>query len=609
MPRLPTVDTYGQRPSLRSNRVDMPSTEGLDMADALGKAANTFAALAVQKKDKDDRLNYALAKNEIILSELKHRKELYDDDDYATHDTRYREKVRASRDDVYSRVPLSPEDRALLEAESDLITERGAVQVGTRSREVKREFELANLYRQIEKIGNEIIEDPDQATSNDLMFSMLDAIQATTLDEDDKVKLSQTSVSDISLGRLRGMGVNERIAALKQSLAKRAKSDRAITIDDIRAGNGSGSIADFLPKYVVVQMLDQAEREKGAADTGEEAYSLSDSAVAMFGEGAENQGKREAYIAKHASSAKARSSANQVSRQRNASNRQVDAEIQRTTLDGLAGMVTDGFGALVEADLPAEQLGVLDTRNTAILREHIANEKRNEGYARVTQVAAKEGRKSIAEWNRLSPEKQAAEDLESAVWKTVLRREDHDKVKAHQRNVIKELEKGKKPPKGMTNLQMVTASLASRKGDDNYEEIRQRVFLEFDLAVQEEPQDETLTSHRRQQILADIMTPFAFTERHYLMSDYDPDEAVLVFEMSPEQRATAYLPIEEARKEKIETGNQILNGVEYFKQHAKRNGNPNPSDKQIEGAYFAWKYNIGGDPDAVEAEIIRRLTE
>ncbi len=92
MPKIPTALNYGQRPSLRSNRVDMPDTAGLDMADALGKAANTFAEMSLQTKRKNDRMNYALAKNELILSELRHRSDLHDDEDYATHDQRYRER-------------------------------------------------------------------------------------------------------------------------------------------------------------------------------------------------------------------------------------------------------------------------------------------------------------------------------------------------------------------------------------------------------------------------------------------------------------------------------------------------------------------------------------
>jgi hypothetical protein len=66
MPRLPDVTDFGARPSLRTDRIDPVYPEGVEVAEAISNAALAFAEAYGQQQQKDSRIKYALAKNEIM---------------------------------------------------------------------------------------------------------------------------------------------------------------------------------------------------------------------------------------------------------------------------------------------------------------------------------------------------------------------------------------------------------------------------------------------------------------------------------------------------------------------------------------------------------------
>ena len=101
------------------------------VAQSLQNAATKFAQLAGEKKAKDDRLNYSLAKNELLQADLA-----------ATYQTR--------ADDVLGRYSLSGSDKALLSAESDLIRERGRAYSGEMSRRKRIDFQRGKIDEQLD---------------------------------------------------------------------------------------------------------------------------------------------------------------------------------------------------------------------------------------------------------------------------------------------------------------------------------------------------------------------------------------------------------------------------------------------------------------------------
>ena len=100
MPKIPQDIDYGPRPSLRSSRIDLPGTGETATGEALSRASEAFTQIYAQQKAKDDRLNYSLAKNELLTADISEREKLKDDEDYATYDERYSTGYNTSRDDI-----------------------------------------------------------------------------------------------------------------------------------------------------------------------------------------------------------------------------------------------------------------------------------------------------------------------------------------------------------------------------------------------------------------------------------------------------------------------------------------------------------------------------
>ncbi len=510
--------------------------------------------------------------------------------------------MRASRDEIFGKVALTQGDRALLDAEANLITERGAIQVGTRAREVKRDNEQAALNRFMAE-NAEAVMLADASTANDLMFTSLDQLDAALengiMDDGEHEATRQKFVARVAQGRLASMDAEERVAELQRSMSKR-KSEGPITQDAIRAGKGSGSIADFLPKDVVAKLLEQAENEKGAEDISEESFSLSDAAVAKYGDGAATQKLREAYIAKHASSAKARKAANQVSRQRFNANRAVESEIQSSTLEALGAMVDEGAGTTLITDLPADQLALLDPKGRKVLDDYIADAKQREGFAEKTQYVLTPDGKSMAHFMNMSPEEQAGQNLDHPEWKTALTLEDWWKLKGVQKAIKSRLESGKGPSlsAGMTNKQMVTAVFP-----DEESEVHNQVWFQFDAAVQaaQEAKGSKLTNTERRKELADLMLPHGYLDRDLTMHGFVLDEKKPTALMTPEEREKARLPIVKAREETLDIMGVSNNYEDILLEMARLNGIEDPSTKDLERAYFAIKNNMP------ESEVMRRL--
>ena len=172
MATIPTAIDYGARPSLRSDRVDTPGRGRIAVADALANAASTFANMAIENKQKEDALNYSNAKNEYLIADIQERERLKNDLDYETHDERYRTAMATHFDRIFPTV-TGRRDAALFDAESRLLNERGAVDVGTNAWEKEIDTKVARWRRNSEaNKAAMLVADPQ--TARDLMLTQMD---------------------------------------------------------------------------------------------------------------------------------------------------------------------------------------------------------------------------------------------------------------------------------------------------------------------------------------------------------------------------------------------------------------------------------------------------
>ena len=287
MPKLPDVLDYGARPSLRSNRVDQVRPGGVEVAESVAQAASTFAQMYGEKKTKDSRLQYALAKNEIMGLDLAQREGLKERTDWDAFDEDYSTGFNTGRDEIMARYNrLSGSDRALLQSESDLIREKGRVAAGNLARGMEIDQGRADIILGLD-VALEAIQIEDPENQNALMLQALETVMAATegetawFTEQEAETMVQTFVGKAAVNSLDKMDNEDMIAEIELSLAHR-DARGPITREDIANDKGSGSIADFLHASVLKDMLEKAKEEHKNDTQYEQVYSIIDAVTAEF---------------------------------------------------------------------------------------------------------------------------------------------------------------------------------------------------------------------------------------------------------------------------------------------------------------------------------------
>lgn len=643
MPKLPEATDYGARPSLRSNRLDMPGNTTAT-GDALTRAADTFANVLVDRKTKQDRLNYALAKAKILQADIDERQKLAEDEDWETHDKRYRTGIGTRRDEIYSKYKLTPHDAAILGAESDLIIERGAVQVGERARKVKIDQHVAELNDDL-LVAAENVKLADPATANDMMLTQLDSINAAEekgyITDRQAQDVRMRFVESVAVDRLITMDPKDRERELERSLTKRKTTGR-ISQEDIAAGKGTGSIADFLPAEIVAKMLRETKAENEIDDTNNIAYAVADEAWELYPD--VDQGKeRQAHIRnKLKGNPDARSVADRVLSSRTnaeqaADNAAVREDIKREShlMEELAQAWQDAETAEEKAsiqrytydDIPASVKRNWSATQRAQMLEYSNRVNQGKFFADTTNNYEHEYdengnlvRPSWAAWSEMSNAEKARQDLTEPMWKLNFDEEDWRRALRYQETIRSGAQV--KIPGGLTNSQLVSAVLRSmgeissaggKMGDEAKKHGRTLNALDHRIQIRQEQEGRELTNDERREELTEILKETAYTDRDEFLgwigldSHYDEHERKSLAEMSQDEVEMAFLKYEDAQKELVPYGGQVVTLVDYFEAQAKLKGWPKPSKRQIERAYFAFKLKIGATPEATELEVLRRL--
>lgn len=602
--KLPTAIDYGARPSLRSSRVDVPGTGELATGEALQRAASTFANMAIEKKEKQDRLNYSLAKNEILSADIRRRAELDGDEDWATYDQRYTEGLQTDRDEIFGRYRLTNNDRALLSAESDLITERGRVNVGNSARVVELDQYKSNVDANLIRAREQVLNaDPD--TANDIMITQIENLRAAEdrgiyTDQEVLTKI-QSFVSDTSLGRLEGMNADQRIAEIELSLAGR-KARGPVTIEDIEAGKGTGSIADFMTKDVLVKMLDTAKKESEIELRTLEAQQVVDAAWIEF---PTDQKSRMKYIREN-TAGRVRTSAVALGLSRGQEDRVQETQDQKQLVDNLAQSIRDFDLTFEELDGPT--LARLGPAGEATIRAFAKMHNEGKQFADFTQwIEDPNGGMSYSYWNGLTDSQKAAEDLDSAEWRTKVTQPVWKQMNDHQEAIKNDKQAAMSG--GLTNLQLVERALVAGgyiSGADRSDTEKERLLnasFRFDQAVQEKMAElgRNLTNEERRKVLSEIMIPVAYTDTPWWgVGDQDVEQEELT--MTATERDEAYLPYAKALTQKTTGASGIEMTVnEKLLQMAKDAKYDTPSKHDIERAFWALDAGLG------DAEVLRRL--
>lgn len=286
MPRLPDVTDYGARPAISTGRRDPVHPEGLEVAEAVTNAARVFAQIYSDKQQKDSRINYALAKNEIMKLDLQTRRSLDERQDFENFDQAYTEAFTAGIDEITGRHfdRISPDDRLLLTSEIDLIRERGRVEVGAAAKALEVDLGQSSVTSFATEALDNIHMETSQERRNELILQVLETFKAAeengwfTAQETEAAL--QTFVASAAEQFLNNMDPNERLAELEYAREWRQRNG-VIDRENLAQGQGSGSMGDYLPSYVLDKMIRDTREVAAAKNIADVSVGIVDSVMAL----------------------------------------------------------------------------------------------------------------------------------------------------------------------------------------------------------------------------------------------------------------------------------------------------------------------------------------
>lgn len=173
MPRLPDVQDFGQRPVPQSRERFVPAARpGADIAAGL----SDLAQAGFQITERQDRLNYAKTKSSLLLEDLKARSEFENDPDYATYETRYRDRMKKVRENALGQI-TNKTDRVAFEQDSEFDIERGALAVRGLAKTKEVDTGRATLDSVLSENRTAALETKDAGTRTALIQASSDALR------------------------------------------------------------------------------------------------------------------------------------------------------------------------------------------------------------------------------------------------------------------------------------------------------------------------------------------------------------------------------------------------------------------------------------------------
>lgn len=545
MATLPQAADYGPRVRLVSNRIDRPGEGEMAVAEALSRAAATFTTMAIEHKQKDDALSYAHAKNEYLIADIQERDKLQDDQDFSTHNERYTEAMKGHYERLFPTV-RSQRDRGLFDAEARLMNARGTVAVGDNARTKEIDWNVAELARHGEALQGVIMAASDAQTAQDGMLAYLEHANSLLtkgfLDETTHQASTQGFVTSTAEKRLIAMDPKLREVLLERSITMAKTRGEPITREQIFAGEGSGSIADFLPLDERVTMLEVTRKGNEHDDTMEQAYAVFDAVTSRYTDPSKVQAA--AAEAGKGLDPDVRTALNTLTTQyrQNAVAREA---MERDDIMTAAGDLMDRGqdpesmnGDLWGKLLPVQRQSLVDEWTSRLNRDGFG--RTDTMYTPVDPAAehivGPDGEillgestpdPSYAYWMSIPREERVGVNLQTSPWRMAFTKLGHKQLVDEQDVIRKEIESGKaftRSP-GPTTLQRVEGALignetikpkfADRSADEQKAYWATVMNYHRALAAEEERVQHKLSTEEEELVLARLLEDTAFTDAYW----------------------------------------------------------------------------------------------
>lgn len=264
MARIPDVMDLGARPVPRRSREIVQDRSAEISADAMGQFAGAIGNVAHQFGEREDKFAYAQAKSSLLQADIATRKELEDDPDWGTYETRYQESMSKALQ-ASSKGIRSNRDRALFEMDAKLDLERGTASIREKAKVKEIDWGRSTIDQTLEANRAAALNAPDDASRQALLMASKEAIigakEKGYLSEVEATNSFQTWRDSYAAGYLE-----------MQPAAKR--------IEMLTAKN---TVADYLQPDVRAKLLEAAKKENRDLTVRRESQAQEDVIVAKHG--------------------------------------------------------------------------------------------------------------------------------------------------------------------------------------------------------------------------------------------------------------------------------------------------------------------------------------
>lgn len=223
MALLPDRESLGARPLPASRRGVAVNPHAGAVGAAAAGVGEALSRAAEEEFEKQDRLAGAAARAELLKADVAFRRELQNDNDYATFESRYTEHMTKARESA-ARMIGGRHARAMFEQESSLDFERGRAEVLTAARGREIGAKSATLHQTLDTLADTSREALDDGTRTASITTANEAItageKAGIIDPVDAVKLRESWAGRVATSWTVGAIRRGDLAGAQQVLAK-----------------------------------------------------------------------------------------------------------------------------------------------------------------------------------------------------------------------------------------------------------------------------------------------------------------------------------------------------------------------------------------------------
>jgi hypothetical protein len=211
MARIPDVTSLGERraPIGRAPTYEDRSAE--IAAESIGNAARQLGGAVSDLADRRD--NFRVAKAGATFSTAEASARQFQDNDWETYETRYRDSMRKVREDTLKGVRL-PANKAALELQFDTVIERGALGVKQQARDKEIEFGRADLTGMLDSYRTSALSSSDDAVRGQNVSGAQLAIKSAL--DNGYIKATEAETLNKSWTESYGEGVLDTLPFAKQ---------------------------------------------------------------------------------------------------------------------------------------------------------------------------------------------------------------------------------------------------------------------------------------------------------------------------------------------------------------------------------------------------------